>query len=215
MLLFYYHPLSSYCHKALIALYENDTPFDPVLVDLGNEQSRDEFYRLWPIGKFPVIKDSSNNALVPESSILIEYLDQQFPGKTRFIPSDPELARQTRMKDRFFDQYVHTNMQKIVGDRLRPAGSKDPLGVEQARAQLKTALDMTEKDLAGKTWSMGDAFTLADCAAAPALFYSNKVMPFVDSHPKCFAYLNRLMARPSYARTLKEAEPYFKFFPEK
>lgn len=213
-LIFYYHPLSSYCHKALIALYENDTPFEPLLVDLGNETSRSEFYKVWPIGKFPVIKDTSKDRLVPESTVIIEYLDQLYPGKTRFIPTDAEQAREVRMKDRFFDHYIHNNMQKIVGDRIRPAGSKDPLGVEQARTQLKTALDMTERALAGKTWAMGEAFTLADCSAAPALFYSNKVMPYAASHPNCFAYLNRLMARPSYARTLKEAEPYFKYFPE-
>ncbi len=209
----YYHPLSSYCHKALIALYENGTPFTPLLVDLGNEASRNAFLAIWPIGKFPVLKDSAQDRIVPESSVIIEYLDQCYPGRAKLIPENADLARQTRMRDRFFDLYIHNPMQKIVGDRIRPAGQKDPFGVEEARAQMKKALDMTEREIAEKTWVMGDVFTLADCAAAPALFYANKVMPFGETHKNTMAYLQRLMTRPSYARTLKEAEPYFSMFP--
>jgi glutathione S-transferase len=210
----YFHPLSSFCHKTLIALYENETPFNPHIVDLGNETSRNEFLKIWPVGKFPVLKDETGDRTVPESSIIIEYLDQQYPGKTRFIPTDPALARQMRMRDRFYDLYVQVPMQKIVGDRIRPTDKKDPYGAEQARAQLKTALDMVEQDMATKTWAMGDAFTMADCAAAPALFYANKVMPFGAAHANAAAYLRRLMDRPSYTRTLKEAEPYFSMFPQ-
>jgi glutathione S-transferase len=210
----YFHPLSSFCHKTLIALYENETPFNPHIVDLGNEISRNEFLKLWPVGKFPVLKDDTGDRTVPESSIIIEYLDQRYPGKTKFIPTDPALARQMRMRDRFYDLYVQVPMQKIVGDRIRPTDKKDPYGAEQARAQLKTALDMVEQDMATKTWAMGDAFTMADCAAAPALFYANKVMPFGDAHANAAVYLRRLMDRPSYARTLKEAEPYFSMFPQ-
>src|SRR5476649_2465085 len=131
----HYHPLSSFCWKVLVALYENDTPFEPVLVDLSKQADRDACYKLWPIGKFPVIEDTARDRMVPESNIIIEYLDQHYPGKTKFIPADPDKARQTRMRDRFFDLYVQTPMQKIVGDRLRPGGQKDALGVEQARAQ--------------------------------------------------------------------------------
>jgi glutathione S-transferase len=209
----YYHPLSSFCHKTLIALYENRTPFTPLLVDLGNEASRNAFCKVWSMGKFPVLTDSSGDRTIPETSIIIEYLDRYYPGQTGFIPADPDLARQTRLLDRFYDLHVQVPMQKIVGDRIRPADKSDEYGVEQAKAQLKSALDLAERDLANKTWAVGETFTLADCAAAPALFYANKVMPFGNTHGNATSYLRRLMDRPSYARVLKEAEPYFHMFP--
>jgi glutathione S-transferase len=160
-----------------------------------------------------VLRDDATDRTIPETSIIIEYLDTQYPGRTRFIPADPKLALQTRLRDRFYDLYVHLAMQKIVGDRLRPAGAKDPHGVEEARARLRSCYGMIDKELAGKTWAMGDVFTLADCAAAPALFYGNKVVPFGDANGNVAAYLDRLQARPSFARVLKEAEPYFAMFP--
>lgn len=209
----YYHPLSSFCWKALVALYENDTPFEPVLVDLSDAADREAFYKLWPIGKFPVLQDTARDRLIPESNIIIEYLAQHYPGPVALIPADPDLARQVRMRDRFFDLYVQVPMQKIVGDRLRPAGQKDPLGVEQARAQLHTALGLVEADIGDTGWVMGDAFSMADCAAAPALAYADKVAPLAGDFPKTAAYLKRLTARPSFARTLKEAEPYAHMFP--
>lgn len=208
------HPLSSFCQKVLIALYENDTPFTPHLVDLGDAASAAAFKKIWPIGKFPVLLDAARNRTVPESTIIIEYLNQHYPGRTRLLPADAEQARQTRMTDRFYDLYVHLPMQKIVGDRLRPAGQKDPFGVEQAKTQLKTAFDMLEQDMTAKTWAMGDVFSMADCAAAPALYYANLVMPFGGSHKKVAAYFDRLMARPSFARAVKEAEPYRHMFPK-
>jgi glutathione S-transferase len=213
-LILHFHPLSSFCHKVLIALYENDTPFTPQIVNLGDEGERTAFRKLWPIGKFPVIQDTARNWDVAESSIIIEYLDQRFPGKTRFIPADPDAARQMRFRDRFFDLHIHHHMQKIVGDRLRPVDKKDPHGVEDARTRMATALDMVEQAMTGKIWANGEEFTMADCSAAPALFYADKVQPFAQSHPNTYAYLERLKQRPSYARTLKEAEPYFKFFPK-
>ena len=213
-LTFHFHPLSSFCHKALIALYENDTPFTPLQVELGDETSRAAFLKVWRIGKFPVLVDASRQCTIPESSIIIEYLDQHYAGKTQFIPFDPNLARQVRMRDRFYDHYLQVPMRKIVGDRMRPPGQKDPFGVEQAKAQLRTALDITEQDMANKTWAIGDTFTMADCAAAPALFYADKVMPFSDTHKNATNYLRRLMSRPSYGRTLREAEPYFYMFPQ-
>jgi glutathione S-transferase len=173
----YFHPLASFCWKALIALYENDTPFEPHVVDLVNETSRAEFKKIWPIGKFPVLRDDARDVTVPESSIIIEYLSQHYPGRSQLVPTDADLARQTRLRDRFYDLYVHEPMQKIVGDRLRPPGKNDPHGVEQARTQLQTAYGMIDREMAAKTWAMGDAFTMADCAAAPALFYANKVLP--------------------------------------
>lgn len=146
----YYHPLSSYCHKVLIPLYENDTPFQPVLVDLGNEASRAAFLKIWPIGKFPVIEDTTRSWMVPESSIIIEYLAQHYPGKTALIPRDADLARQVRMRDRFFDLHIHTPMQKAMTDVLRPEGNRDPMGVEQAITQMRTAMGMLEKEIGSK-----------------------------------------------------------------
>jgi glutathione S-transferase len=212
MLKLYYHPLSSFCWKVQIALYENDTPFEPVVVHLNEPQSRAAFLDIWPIGQFPVIRDEARDWLVPESSIIVEYLDQHYPGRTRFIPADPDRARQTRMRDRFFDLHVQVQMQKIVGDRIRPEGQHDPHGVEQARTRLATALGMIDEDI-GDEWAMGADFTLADCSAAPALFYANKVVELKGRYDRASAYLERLKARPSFARTLREAEPFLSMFP--
>src|SRR5258708_9607077 len=209
----HFHPLASYCHKVLIALYENETPFAPNLVDLGNEAGRAALLKLGPIGKFPVLRDDARDQTIPESTVIIEYLDRYYPGRTRLIPADADRAREVRLRDRFYDLYVHEPMQKIVGDRLRPEGNKDPHGVEEAKARLRTSYGMIDREMAGRTWVMGEAFSLADCAAAPALFYANEVMPFGDTHQNVAAYFGRLKARPSYARALKEAEPYFAMFP--
>jgi glutathione S-transferase len=209
----HFHPLASYCHKALIALYENDTPFTPHMVDLSDETERAALLKLWPIGKFPVLRDDARDQTIPESTIIIEYLDSHYPGKTQLMPTDVDRAWQTRLRDRFYDLYVQEPMQKIVGDRMRPAGNKDPHGVEEARARLLTAYGMIEQEMATRRWAMGDAFSLADCAAAPALFFANEVLPFGDPHRNVAAYLDRLKARASYARVLREAEPYFAMFP--
>jgi glutathione S-transferase len=209
----YFHPLSSFCQKVLIALYENDTPFQPHIVDLGDETSRAEFLKIWPIGKFPVLRDDARDRTVPESSIIIEYLAQHHPGRTQLVPADQDLARQTRLRDRFYDLYVHEPMQKVVGDRLRPAASKDPFGVDAAKTRLQTAYGMIDQEMATQTWAMGDAFSMADCAAAPALFYANLVMPFGETHKNVASYFGRLMERPSFARAVKEAQPYFALFP--
>ena len=209
----HFHPLASYCHKALIALYENDTPFTPNIVDLSNESERAALLKLWPIGKFPVLRDDARNQTIPESTVIVEYLDRHYPGRTQFIPADADSAWPTRLRDRFYDLYVHEQMQKIVGDRLRPSGKKDPHGVEEARARLRTSYRMIDDEMAAQTWAAGDAFSLADCAAAPALFYANEVIPFGETHKNVAAYFDRLKARPSYARVLKEAEPYFAMFP--
>ena len=210
----HFHPLSSFCHKALIALYENGTPFTPQIVNLQDEGERNAFRKLWPIGKFPVLRDDTRDRTIPESSIIIEYLDQYYPGQTKFIPADPDFARQTRFGDRFLDLHVHMQMQKIVGDRLRSADKKDPYGVEQARDLMNQALGVLECAVAKQTWAVGEVFTMADCAAAPALFYANCVSPLAGKFPNVAAYLDRLTQRASYARTLKEAEPYFKYFPK-
>jgi len=207
------HPLSSYCWKVLIALYENDTPFEAQVLDLSDPAVVAAFKALWPTTKMPLLCDTARDRTVPETSIIIEYLQAAYPGPVRFIPDDPDAALRTRLMDRLFDLYVMTPMQAIVGDRIRPAGAQDPHGVAQARAQLAMAYDLLETELAGRTWAAGEAFSLADCAAAPALFYANKVAPLTDAHPTVSAYLDRLLARPSVVRVLREAEPYFAMFP--
>lgn len=210
----YFHPLSSFCQKVLVALYENDTPFEPHIVDLMDDASRAEFKKVWPIGKFPVLRDEAADRTIPESSIIIEYLAQHHPGGTQLVPQDADLARQTRMRDRFYDLYVNVPMQKIVTDRLRPAGKNDPHGVEQAGALLQTACGMIDQEMTARTWAMGDGFSMADCAAAPALFYANMVMPFGDTHRNVAGYLDRLLARPSFALAVEEARPYLKLMPK-
>jgi glutathione S-transferase len=214
----YFHPLSSFCQKVLIAFYENGTPFEPHIVDLADEASSADFKKIWPIGKFPVLRDSAKDRTVSESSIIIEYLAQHYPGKTQLVPADADLARQTRMRDRFYDLYVSVPVGKIVTDRLRPAGKNDPHGVEEARRLLQTACGMIDQEMGTKTktknWAMGNAFSMADCAAAPALFYANMVMPFGDTHKNVAGYFGRLMERPSFARAVKEAQPYLKLFPK-
>jgi len=210
----YFHPLSSFCQKVLVALYENDTPFEPHLVDLFDEKSSAELKKVWPIGKFPVLRDEAKGQTIPESNIIIEYLAQHFPGRTKLVPTDPESARATRLRDRFYDLYVNVPMQKVVTDRLRPAGKNDLHGVEEAKRLLQTSIGMIEQDMATRTWAMGDAFSMADCAAAPSLFYANMVMPFGETYPNTAKYLDRLLARPSFARAVKEAKPYLKFVPK-
>jgi glutathione S-transferase len=210
----HFHPLASYCWKALIALYENDIPFTPNLVDLGNPAERAALVKLWGIGKFPVLRDEVRNETVPESSIIIEYLDRNYGGRTRFIPGDSGRALQTRLRDRFYDLYVHLPMQKIMLDRLRPEGKTDPHGVGEAREQLRTSYAMIDQQMASGGWAMGDDFTLADCAAAPSLFYGNMAEPFGGAHKNLSTYLERLKARSSFARVLKEAEPYFQMVPK-
>jgi glutathione S-transferase len=140
-------------------------------------------------------------------------VQQHYPGTTRLVPDDPERARDVRFKDRFFDLYVHAPMQKIVGDKLRPANARDAHGVAEAKAQIGTALGIVDREMAEKTWAMGDEFTLADCAAGPPLFYIDKMTPLAGSYQNVAAYLARLKRRPSYARALEEAQPYLSLFP--
>jgi glutathione S-transferase len=210
----HFHPLASFCWKVLIALYENGAEFTPNSVDLGKAEERAALLKLWPIGKFPVLQDHGRQQIVPESSVIIEYLDQHFAGQTRLVPADPDLALQTRLHDRFYDLYVHLPMQKVMGDRLRPSDKRDPHGVAEARAQLRTSYGMIEQQMASGGWAMGDAFSLADCSAFPALFYGNVAEPIGDNHKNLIAYVERLKARPSVARVVSEAEPYFHMVPK-
>ncbi len=210
-IILYAHPFASYCWKALIALYENDTPFEFALVDFGDPASADAFRDLWPLAKMPVLVDGGRT--IVESTAIIDYLDHCYPAPSPLIPEDPLAAVEARMLDRIFDNYVMNPMQRIVGDRLRPADSRDPHGVDESRRQLETSYAWLERELAGRTWAAGEDFGLADCAAAPSLHYADKVQPLAGRFPLVARYLERLEARPSFARVLEEARPYSHLFP--
>jgi glutathione S-transferase len=208
----YFHPLSSYCQKALIALYEHATPFTPHLLDLMNAEVRAAHAQRYPLGKMPVLQDDARGHTVVEATIVIEYLELHHAGANRLIPTDPELAWQVRMLDRRFDLYVNDPVGVIVLDKLRPAAQRDPISVERARATLATVYGMIDREMADRTWAAGPTFTMADCAAAPALFYADKLAP-LGEHRHAAAYLARLRERPSFARALTEAAPYLAMFP--
>ncbi len=210
----HFHPLASYCWKALIALYENGTPFVPNLVDLGNETERAALLKLWPIGKFPVLRDEARDQTVPESSVIIEYLDRHYPGATHSSPPIRTWRgkRGCATASTISICICRCRRSSETGCALR--GRRDPHGVEEARAQLRTSYRVIEAQMAGHNWAMGEAFSLADCAAFPALFYGNMVEPFGDANNNVTAYLERLKTRPSIARVLAEAEPYFNMVPK-
>lgn len=201
----WYHPLASYCWKVLIALYELDRSFETKFVDFGDAESRDAFFAKWPLGKMPVLEDGEK--VIPETSVIIEYLARD---TSTLIPADPDAALEVRLWDRLFDGYVMSPMQKIVLDRIRPADARDAFGVEEARGTLESTYAVIEREYATRPRG---AFTLADCAAAPALFYAEKVQPFTERFPALAQYYAWLMARPSVKRTIAEAEPYFNLFP--
>ncbi|HEX4352100.1 MAG TPA: glutathione S-transferase family protein [Polyangiales bacterium] len=211
-LVLYSHPLANFCQKVLIALYENATPFELHHVDLGDPKARAEFEQLTPLAKMPVLRDRERDRVVTETSIIIEYLALHYPGPQTLLPSAAADALPVRSWDRFYDLYVSEPMSKIVTDHIRPDGERDPFGVTEAKAALGKAYGVIERQLSTRAWAVGDAFTMADCAAGPALFYADKVMSLAG-HPHAAAYLERLRARPSFARALQEAEPYFKQFP--
>ena len=205
----YAHPFSSYSQKALIALYENGTPFE--YRSLEDPQANEELAALWPMRRFPVLVDQGRTIL--EASCVVEYLDLHYPGPMRLIPADPEAALEVRMLDRFFDNYVSTPQQKVVFDRLRAEDSRDAYGVAEARTMLETAYAWLDRHMAGREWAAGDAFSLADCAAAPFLFYADWTHPIDPSFAHVRAYRARLLARPSFARAVDEARPYRPYFP--
>jgi glutathione S-transferase len=188
-------------------------PFKPLLVDLGDEKSRGDFYQIWPVGEFPVLRDEKRAQTIPQSSIIIEYLQLHHAGATALIPADRDKGLEARQWDRFFDGYVNEPMQRIVADVFKPEGKKDSIGVQEDREMIKTAYGVLESQMKGRTWVVGDSFTIADCSACPALFYADQVEPLGKERPNLVAYLERLKARPSFARVLEEAKPYFKFFP--
>lgn len=206
----YAHPFSSYCQKVLIALYENSTPFAYRRLVPEEPSTGEQLARLWPPGRFPVLVDGGR--IIPESSVIIEYLGLHHPGPVRLVPGDAEAALEARMMDRFFDNYVMTPMQKLVADVMRPADQRDPAGVADARALLDRAYDWLGQRMRNREWAAGD-FGLADCAAAPALFYADWVHEIGERHPAVAGYRARLLARPSFARAVDEARPYRGLFP--
>jgi len=205
----YAHPFSSYSQKALIALYENGTAFD--YRNLEDPQANEELTALWPMRRFPVLADGERTVI--EATSVIEYLDLHHPGPVKLIPADPDTALQVRMLDRFFDNYISTPQQKFVFDRLRPEAERDPRGVADAGAMLDTAYAWLDRHMAGREWSAGKTFSLADCGAAPFLFYADWTHRIDAGFTHVWAYRTRLLARPSVKRAVDEARPYRSYFP--
>jgi glutathione S-transferase len=206
----YAHPFAAYCWKALIVLYENATPFGYRLVE--DAAGWAELQTLWPIKKFPLLRDG--DATIVESSIIVEYLTRRYPGTARMIPVNDDAALQVRFIDRFFDNYVMTPMQTLVSDRMRTESERDVKGVTDARKMLDVAYGWLEKQVVRESWLCGGTFSLAECSAAPALFYADWVHPVGARFPGVLAYRSRVLARPSVARVIDEARPYRKLFPQ-
>jgi glutathione S-transferase len=205
----YAHPFAAYCWKVLIALYENATPFGYRVVE--DAAGWAELESLWPIKKFPLLKDGK--AAIIESSIIVEYLMLHHPGATRMIPVNDDTALHVRFMDRVFDNYVMTPMNTLVIDRMRSQNERDAKGVADAKEMLDVAYGWLEKQVRQEQWLCGDEFSLAECSSAPALFYADWVHPIGDRFPGVRAYRRRVLARPSVARVVDEARPYRKLFP--
>jgi len=211
-LLLYYHPFSSYCQKALMALYEKELEFERFQIDLGDARQRAEFAALWPFAKFPVLQDMARNVTIPEATLIVEHADAIGTAGPALVPQEPAEGRTVRLLDRVLDNYLHTPLQKIVGDRLRPEDKRDPFGIAEARALIATTCQLLESRVSATGWFRGSNFTLADCAAAPPLFYVHKVAG-LDAYPLLERYLKRLLERPSFRRCLDEARHFRPFFP--
>jgi glutathione S-transferase len=207
----YAHPFSSYCQKVLIALYENETPFTLKLMSSDNPDAGAEFAAFWPILHMPLLRDGDRSVM--ESTIIIEHLQLFHPGPGRLLPSDPEEALRVRFMDRVFDNYVMTPVQRIVFDSIRPPEARDAYGVADAKSRLDKAYAWLDQEMAGLPWAAGGEFSLADCAAAPSLFYADWVHPVSPKHGHLRAYRQRLLRRPSVARCVEDGRPYRKLFP--
>jgi glutathione S-transferase len=204
------HPFSSYSQKVLIALWADGTAFDYRMLDQDHPENMEELRRHSPFALFPVLLDDGKPVI--ETTVIIEHLQAHHPGPNRWIP-DGELGRRVRLLDRFFDLHVMSNMQVPVFDKLRPESTHDDYGVARARERLHVAYDWLEANLDDGPWAAGEAFTLADCAAAPSLFYADWVEQIGPSRPKLAAYRARLLAHPIVARAVDEGRPYRAFFP--
>lgn len=207
----YAHPFSSYSQKVLVALYENATLFAYRRLGPEDPAAGAEWARLWPMKKMPMLVDGETPVF--ESSVIIEHLGLFHPGAVRLIPADAKQALDVRMMDRFFDNYVMTPMQAIVFDHMRPVEERDPKGVARAGEKLDDAYRWLDEALAGRRWACGDAFSMADCAAAPSLFYADWVREIDTAFGNVRAYRARLLERPSFARAVDEARPFRKLFP--
>ncbi|MES2861333.1 MAG: glutathione S-transferase family protein [Pseudomonadota bacterium] len=207
-LILYSHPFSSYCQKAIVAFYEKDLPFQQRMLE--DEGAMGELKALWPFGQFPILKEGDRR--FAEASIIIERLDQIDPS-TPMIPTDPDLALETRFMDRVFDNHLQANQQRIIYNALRPEADRDPLIVTEAQGKLETAYAWLDGVMATRTWAAGEAFTLADCGAAPGLLYAHWTHPIPKHHANLWAYRRRLLARPSYTRALDEARSFRDYFP--
>ncbi|MFT7724401.1 MAG: glutathione S-transferase family protein [Roseateles sp.] len=207
----HYHPLSSCCWKLLIALYENGTPFEARIVNLGDPADRAAHARLWPSAKIPLLVDGER--VLPETSVQIEYLDRRHPGRVRLLPEDFDAQLDVRLWDRLFDLYVMTPMQRYIAELLRPAAERDARDQAVYADALGQAYDLIEGRLGAGPWAAGRHFSMADCAAAPALFYAAIVRPFPPGHTRLAAYFERLLARPSVWRAIVQARPFFQHYP--
>ena len=208
----YAHPFSSYCQKVLTALYENGTDFEYRLLEHNDPETLADFEARWPIKRFPILVDGDRTVM--EATVIIEYLGLRYPGPINLIPDDPDAAIDVRMLDRFFDNYVSAPQQKIVFNAIRDEKDRDPFGVTEARAMLECAyawLDRRMED--GRSWACGEAFTLADCAAGPFLFYADWTHAIDPAFTHVHAYRKRLLARPAFARAVDEGRPFRKYFP--
>jgi glutathione S-transferase len=203
----YYFPLSPYSQKAQIALEEKGAKYETSMVDLGNTEARAAYEKVNRFGKVPYLRDEARDWGVPESSVIIEYIDRHCPGGTQLIPSDPELSRQARFQDRIFDLYIAEQALKIFFDGRRPADKRDALGVESAEKRLDKTYALYDEHMAKRTWVVGDAFSIGDIAGATALGLARMVRPF-DAHAHLSAYFGRLVERPSVAKVFAHAKEF-------
>jgi glutathione S-transferase len=206
----YSHPLASYCWKVLIALYEKGLDFEPRMVNPGDPAEKAAFQALWPTGKLPLLDDGGT--IVPETSIIIEHLER-YPGNARLLPSEPHAQLKARLWDRLFDCYVMDPMQRTIAQQLRPIEERDARASREAQEGLSAGYDLIERGIGDRVWAAGKDFSIADCAAAPALFYATTIRPIPETHPKLKNYFERLVSRPSVRRVIKEAGPYFQLYP--
>lgn len=206
------HPFSSYTWKGEIALIEKQA--DYIFRQIGPDQPDNSAVQkaIWPLGKFPVLRDGDTDLF--ESTIIIEYVDRLYPQAPMLIPADPDAALQVRLMDRLFDNHVMSPMQAVVNEHLPfLTETPDPVRIERAKSQLSAIYDWLEAHLPEGGWATGADFALADCAAAPSLFYADWVHPIPESHAKLRAYRARLLARPSVSQVVEAARPYRAYFP--
>jgi glutathione S-transferase len=202
----YYHPLSTYCQKVLIAIYEKSIAFTPELVSLMDDAEREAFRKIYPLGKIPFVVLDDGHWL-PESSIIVEYLDSHFGDGPKLIPDDPELSRRVRFKDRMYDLYLNESVASLIFESWKPESQRNQELIDRSRFRIGVMYDFMESNLDEQTWTEGETFTLGDCAAAPPLFYAREMAPF-DDRANIVAYWQRLQERPSIRRVIDEVAPH-------